>query len=46
MNTPMKHTLLALLLMALTAAPAAQAGTGTALVFTANTYGEHSPCPS
>lgn len=46
MNTLMKHPLLALLLFALAAAPlGALAGTETALVFTANTYGEHSPCP-
>ena len=43
----MKHSLIALLLMVLTVLPpAAVAGTGAALVFTANTYGEHSPCPS
>jgi hypothetical protein len=47
MNILMKHPLLALLLFALAAAPlGALAGTETALVFTANTYGEHSPCPS
>nr|WP_281168274.1 hypothetical protein [Desulfomicrobium escambiense] len=43
----MKHLLLAALLMVMAAAPlSATAGTETALVFTANTYGEHSPCPS
>lgn len=43
----MKHLFLTALLLILTAAPlAVRAGTETSLVFTANTYGEHSPCPS
>ena len=47
MNIRMKHLLLALLLCILAASPrAALAETETALVYTANTYGEHSPCPS
>lgn len=43
----MKHLFLAALLMVLAAAPlTAGAGTETVLAFTANTFGEHSPCPS
>ena len=43
-----KHILAALLLVLTTLAAPALAGTqtGVALVFTANTWGEHSPCPS
>jgi hypothetical protein len=45
----MKHFVLAAFLFALTAVWAplrAATETGVALIFTANTYGEHSPCPS
>ena len=42
------HILAALLfiLLALATPVAAGTGTGVALVFTGNTWGEHSPCPS
>lgn len=43
----MKYLILVLTLLTLAAVPlSAPAGTETALVFTANTFGEHSPCPS
>ena len=45
----MKLRAIAVLLLALLTFPAprpALAKTGVALIFTANTYGEHSPCPS
>lgn len=43
----MKYLILVLSLLTLALSPIpTRAGTETALVFTANTFGEHSPCPS
>ena len=34
------------IMLCLATPAAAETGTGVALVFTGNTWGEHSPCPS